>query len=105
MFPSFVTNSKVCCYNFHCFFCGLFSEIIFLVKMYEYHVTYGAFKKIIKSGSNIAKDIHEPIKKAFLLDSTSSLHLQYFHARHNDWVDCEETDEMTNDTKLNVWQK
>lgn len=73
--------------------------------MYEFHVTYGAFKKIIKSESNIVKDIHDPIKKAFSLNLNCSLHLQYWHEKYNDWVDCEELDEVNEDTKLNVWQK
>lgn len=73
--------------------------------MFEYHVTYGAFKKIINSESNIAKKIHDTIKKAFVLDANSSLHLQYWNLKHNDWVDCEDFDEIKEDTKLNVWQK
>ncbi|CAL1292123.1 unnamed protein product [Larinioides sclopetarius] len=73
--------------------------------MYEYHVTYGAYKKIIKSVSNIAEDIHDPIKKAFGLDHNCSLHLQYWHTKHSDWVDCEKSDEINEDSKLNVWQK
>lgn len=73
--------------------------------MYEYHVTCGAFKKIIKSESNTARNIHDLIKKAFSLDLNCPLHLQYWHPKHNDWLDCEESDENIEGTKLNVWQK
>ncbi|KAG8196378.1 hypothetical protein JTE90_009594 [Oedothorax gibbosus] len=71
--------------------------------MFEYHATYGASKKIIKSESNLCKDIYGPIKKVFSLDRECSLHMQYWHIKYNDWVDCEESDKISDGSKLNVF--
>ncbi|KAG8196008.1 hypothetical protein JTE90_028978 [Oedothorax gibbosus] len=64
----------------------------------EYHVTYGACKKIVKTESNVCKDICGSIKKCFSLDPEGSLHLQYWNAKYQDWADCEESDEVNEDS-------
>lgn len=56
-----------------------------------------------KTESNVSKDIFGPIRKCFSLDPNCSLQLQYWHTEYNDWVDCDEADEISDEhLKSNV---